>query len=284
MQPVHPRFSLNQLTIRQWSTDQVITACAERGVPALALWRHLVEEIGLETTVRMLADTGLAVSSLCRGGFFPAPTAAERRERIDDSCRAVDEAVALNADILLLVCGAADGLPLPEARAVVRDGIEALLPFAAEAGMTLGIEPFHPMMIDDRSVIVTLQEANDLVAYFDDPHLGVVIDSYHVFWDPRLDEEMQRADGKIVSYQISDWVLPIAGGLSSRGMMGEGSIDLARITWQVEDLGYRGAIEVEIFSDDLWAGDPSALLEQCIERFAEGMEAAGIGTGGEGST
>jgi sugar phosphate isomerase/epimerase len=252
-----------------------VAACENRGVAAVALWRQKIKETGLATTIRLVQESGLRVSTVCRGGMFPAPTAPAFRERIDDNYRAIEEAAALHAEALVLVCGSREGLPLKEARHMVRAGIEAILPRAIDAGVVLGIEPFHPMLIEDRSVIVTLREANDLADAFDDPHLGLNFDAYHVFWDPRLDEELTRSAGRIVSSQISDWVLPIEGGLCSRGMPGDGHIDLPAICAAVDDTGYDGFIEIEVLSSRLEQEDHGLLLETCIERFNACMSAAG---------
>ncbi|MCU0282230.1 MAG: sugar phosphate isomerase/epimerase [Acidimicrobiia bacterium] len=274
MEPVHPRFSLNQITTPKWSVPELVAACERRGVPAVALWRHKIEETGLAETARLVRDAGLRVSTVCRGGMFPAPSAQERQARIDDNYLAIEEAATLGADALVLVCGSREGHSLRDARGMVRDGIEAILPRAKEAGVVLGIEPFHPMLIEDRSVIVTLQEANDLVDYFGDPNCGVTFDAYHLFWDPRLDAEIARAAGHIVSNQISDWVLPIEGGLTSRGMLGDGSIDLPGICTAVDDTGYAGFVEVEILSSKLGAEDHDQLLDSTINRFNACMAAA----------
>jgi sugar phosphate isomerase/epimerase len=273
-EPVHPRFSLNQITTPGWSVPELVRACERRGVPAVALWRHSIEETGLAETARLVRESGLRVSTVCRGGMFPTPSAAGFRDRIDDNFRAIEEAATLGADALVLVCGSREGLSLREARAMVRAGIEAILPRAIDQGVFLGIEPFHPMLIEDRSVIVTLEEANDLVEAFGDRHLGITFDAYHVFWDPHLADELARAAGHIVSNQISDWVLPIEGGLSSRGMIGEGCIDLPGICAAVDGAGYDGFVEVEILSSKLGNEDHGALLERCISGFNTCLTAA----------
>lgn len=274
MEPVHPRFSLNQITTPRWSIRELVGACARRGVPAVALWRHSIAETGLAPAARLIREAGLRVSTVCRGGMFPAATTEGFRRAIEDNFRAIEEAATLEADALVLVCGPREGLTLREARDQVRAGIEAILPRAIDRGVTLGIEPFHPMLIEDRSVIVTLREANDLVETFDDPHCGITFDAYHVFWDPCLEEELARAAGHIVSNQISDWVLPIEGGLSSRGMVGEGFIDLPAICAAVDDTGYRGFVEVEILSGKLRDEEHESLLERCIADFHTCMTAA----------
>ena len=145
------RLSLNQMTTERWSVREAVEGCARAGIPAIGLWRNKVAEAGLQESARLVRDAGLRVSSLCRGGMFPAATPTERGARIEDNRRAIDEAAEIGTDVLVLVCGAA--------RMMVAEGIAELVPYARERGVRLGIEPLHPMFAADRSVIVTLGQA-----------------------------------------------------------------------------------------------------------------------------
>ena len=261
------RISLNQITAEQLSLAEAAAACARAGVPWIGPWRHKLEG-GADSAARVVHEAGLRVSSLCRGGFFPAADAAARRERDADNRRAVDEAAGLGTDVLVLVCGPAPDGDLAAARRMVLEGIERLLPHAAERGVRLGIEPLHPMMIAERSVVVTLAQANDLAEHFDPKHVGVVIDAYHVWWDPDLHREVDRAAGRIVGYHVSDWLSPTPDVLAGRGMMGDGVIDLRGVRGLVEEAGYDGPIEVEVINPGLMelAGDELLALvcERCL--------------------
>ena len=259
------RLSLNQITVDQWTLPELIDGCVRAGITAIAPWRERVADIGLDRAARLIADAGLRVSSLCRGGFFPAQSDSGRRRADDDNRRAVDEAAALGADVLVLVCGPPVGRDLEGARAEIAAGIERLAPYAAEHGVRLGIEPLHPMMIGERSAIVTLGEAVDLALEFG---AGVVVDAYHVWWDPALERELARAAGRIVGFHVSDWLVPTPDLLQGRGMMGDGIIDLRRIRGLVEAAGYDGPIEVEVINRDLWRLPGDELVALVRERFA----------------
>ncbi len=238
------RLSFNQITADHLDLDQVIEACAEAGIGRLAPWRHkLVPDAG-----ERIRAAGLRASSLCRGGFFPAPSAAERRERDADNRTAVDQAAAIGTNLLVLVCGPAPDGDLATARAQVLEGIETLAPYAVEHGVRLGIEPLHPMMIGERSVVVTLAQALELAERFDPAEVGVVVDAYHVWWDPELERQLERAAGRILAYHVSDWLVPTLDLLAGRGMMGDGVIDLPRLRGLVEAAGYDGPIEVEVIN------------------------------------
>jgi sugar phosphate isomerase/epimerase len=245
--------------------------CVRAGIPNIGLWRDKVIETGLAESAKIVRELGLQISSLCRGGMFPADSAAERQARIDDNRRAIDEAVALGTGTLVLVCG---GLPagsrdIAAARAMVEDGIAAIIPYAAECGIKLGIEPLHPMFAADRSVINTLGQANDIVERLKSPQVGVVIDVYHVWWDPDLYREINRAAGHTWAFHISDWLVPTPDILLGRGLPGDGVIDIRRIRAAVEAAGYKGLIEVEVFNRTVWDAPGDEVLARMCKGYLE---------------
>lgn len=262
------RFSLNQITTDQLTLAEAVDGCERFGIPWIAPWRHKIDEVGLDKAARMMRDAGLNVSSLCRGGFFPGAE-HERGARLDDNRRALDEAAELGANLLVLVCGGAPDRDLARARAMVRDGIAALAPLAEDAGVRLGIEPLHPMFAAERSVVVTLGQATDLASEFDPGVVGVILDVYHVWWDPNLYEEIERAGERIFGYHVSDWTVPTSEVLAGRGLMGRGVIELRRIREAVEGAGYSGPIEVEILNRSLWAKPGDELLAAVIGAYLD---------------
>ncbi len=261
------RLSLNQITTNYWNVAEAVAGSKAAGIRWISLWRDKVAEAGVHESVRLVHNAGLKVSSLCRGGMFAAATATERSQRIADNRRAIDEAAELGAEVLVLVCGPAPDKDIGRARDQVAQGIEAILPYAEAAHIPLGIEPLHPVFAGDRSVIVTLAEANNLVSRFASPVLGVVIDVYHVWWDPNVYQEIQRAAGHILGFHVNDWVLPMGIPLTARGLMGDGVIDIPRLSQAVLAAGYQGPIEVEILNQEIWARPYPALLEDIKTRF-----------------
>jgi sugar phosphate isomerase/epimerase len=261
------RLSLNQYTVKPWSLREAIDACVRHGIPSIAPWRDKLAAHGVAAAARDLRAAGLRVSSLCRGGFFPAPSAAERRARVDENLRAVDEAAAIGAPVLVLVCGPAAGASLPDARAMVADGIEAVLPHAQACNVRLAIEPLHPMMIAERSVIASLGEANDLWEQFASPHVAVIADVYHIFWDYRVETEIARAGASIAGFHLSDWRTPTGDVTADRAMIGDGIIDIPALARAVAAAGFAGDIEIEILNAGLWAGDQETTLRTALERY-----------------
>jgi sugar phosphate isomerase/epimerase len=264
------RLSLNQRTTPNWSIPDLIEGCAGAGLGAIGLWREPATEHGLERTASQLAAAGLAVSSLCRGGFLTAAEPGERRAAIDDNRRAIEEAATLGAPELVMVVG---GVPegstdLRGARARLAEALHVLAPEAGAAGVRLALEALHPMFCSDRSVLSTLDQAVGLASDHPPDQVGVVVDTYHLWWDPSVYSAIERAAGRISSFQVSDWVAPLpADMLLGRAMMGDGCIDFGSLRRAVEAAGYDGFIEVEIFNADLWAAEPAAVLAQMIERY-----------------
>lgn len=277
--PAHPRLSLNQATIKYATLEEALDSASRAGIPSIGLWREPVAAVGLGEAVRRIADSGLRVSSLCRGGFFTAEDGPERLVALDDNRRAIEETAELasaaapgSAAVLVLVAG---GLPpgsrdLAGARERVRDAIARLEPDARAAGVTLAIEPLHPMFAADRAVVSSLGQALDIAEQFAATTVGVMIDTFHVWWDPRVHVEIARAGvgDRIAGYQVADWMTPLpADVLLSRGMMGDGLIDFAPLTDAVERAGYVGDVEVEIFNQAVWDGEPTAVAQLAVERF-----------------
>ena len=262
--------SLNTATVREkWSLRQMIEGCARHGIRGIAPWRDKLAELGVKEAAKLIRANGLTVTGLCRGGMFPAADGQGRRAAIEDSLRAIEDAATLEARCLVLVVG---GLPsgskdLAGAREQVRDGIGAVLGHARACGVPLAIEPLHPMYAADRACVNTLAQANDLCDELGDG-LGLAVDVYHVWWDPRLKAEIERAGAKrLLAFHICDWLVPTTDLLLDRGMMGDGVIDIPLVRSWVEAAGYHGFHEVEIFSaSNWWRRDPDEVLITCRER------------------
>lgn len=273
------RLSLNVWTTKGWSLREAVDGCVRAGVPGIGLWRDKVADLGLDAAARLIAGSGLTVTSLCRGGFFTGD-ASRRAAAAADNRRAVDEARALGTDVLVLVAG---GLPpgstdLAGARAQVADGMAALAPYAASRGVRLAIEPLHPMFCADRAVISTLGQALDLAeqvaAETGLPNVGVCIDTYHVWWDPEVLAQIDRAGPRTYAFQVCDFLVPIpADALLGRGHVGDGVIDIPMLTRAVIGAGYDGLIEVEIFNQEVWDAPGEQTLRTVIDRHRRYLSA-----------
>ncbi len=277
----HPRLSINQATIKYTPLAEALDVVSRAGVQSIGIWREEIAAHGLPEVARMVSGSGLRVSSLCRGGFFTASDEAARRVAVEDNRRAIEETAALkdagapgSAAVLVLVAG---GLPegsrdLAGARERVRDAIGALESDARAAGVTLAIEALHPMYVADRAVVSTLGQALDIAEDFPAESVGVVVDTFHIWWDPAVLGQIARAGagGRIATYQVCDFLTPLpADVLLGRGMMGDGHIDFGPLTDAVTAAGYRGDVEVEIFNQAVWDANPEEVVARTVQKFAE---------------
>jgi sugar phosphate isomerase/epimerase len=280
----HEWLSINTATVRKsrgqdLPLTDIIEACVSRCIKAISPWRDQVAAVGLNTVSKLVKTHGLKLSGYCRGGMFPAATAAGIQAADADNRQAVDEACELNAPCLVLVVG---GLPgalagqaahknIQQSRDQVFEGIEKLLTYAKSCNMPLAIEPLHPMYAADRACINTLEQALDVCDKLDPAKtgaLGVAVDVYHVWWDPKLQQQIERAgQNRLLAFHVCDWLTPTRDLLNDRGMMGDGVIDIPKIRAWVEAQGFQGFSEVEIFStENWWQRDHSEVLETCISR------------------
>jgi sugar phosphate isomerase/epimerase len=257
------RLCIHTITTKPWELEEAVARYSAAGVGGITVWRDAVGSRDLAGAGRMIREHGLALVSLCRGGFFAAASPAAREAARDEHRRRIDDAAALGAPLIVLVCGSAPGQSLAESRRQIADGIASVLPHAAAAGIKLAIEPLHPMYAGDRSAVNTLPQAREICRQLRSPFLGITVDVYHLWWDERLEEEIKASgrEGTLFGFHLSDWRTPTTDLLNDRGLMGEGCIPIRRIRHWVEEAGFDGFHEVEIFSQRWWNSDQATYLE-----------------------
>lgn len=265
----YSQLCVHTITTKPWNIEQASKNFSEAGIGGITVWRDALNGRDIKQTGQMLRDSNLEIVSLCRGGFFPQISESERQKAIDDNRKAIDEAEALGAALMVLVCGAQPTQSLSESRKQIRDGIAAVLPHAEAAGVKLAIEPLHPMYADIRSAINTLGQANELAEELNSPWIGIAVDVFHLWWDPNLEQEIKRAghNGNLSAFHICDWKTPMLDLLNDRGLMGEGCINVKEIRGWVEEAGFNGFNEVEIFSDSYWKEDQAVFLKKITEAY-----------------
>ncbi len=264
------RLCVHTITTKPLSLEQCLTEYPKRGITGITVWRQALEQRDLREVRRQLGASGLEVVSLCRGGFFPAQTAAARQAAVDDNRLAIEQAHAIGAPLIVLVCGALPGQSLAESRKQITEGIAEVLPEAERAGVKLAIEPLHPMYADDRSAVNTLAQAREICgALGGHPALGIALDVYHVWWDPDLETNIRLCgeSGQLFAFHICDWRTPTTDLLNDRGLMGEGCINLREISARMDAAGFVGHREVEIFSNRWWAADQHRFLEEIASAY-----------------
>ena len=265
------RCAIHTQTNKPWSLAQSIEGYARVGVRGISVWRHVLEPIGAKAAGAMLRDAGMHVPALVRGGFFVGREPRERQAAVDSNRVCIDEAVAIGAEMVVLVCGAVPGIALEEARKQVADGIAAVLDHARASNVKLAIEPLHPMYAADKSCINRMAEARAICEQLRHPMLGIAVDCYHVWWDPDLRQEIALAGRQktLFGFHVCDWRVDTRDMLTDRGLMGDGCIDIPTIRGWVEEAGFRGYNEVEVFSEEYWAMDQNAYLDQISRAYLD---------------
>ena len=265
------RLCIHTITTRPWEIETAVERYAAEGVPALSVWREALAGRDVAKTGEWIRSQGLEIVSLVRGGFFPSVSQEKRVAAIEENRKAIGEAALLGAPLLVIVPGADPAQPLEVSRSQIRQALEILLPVAEQAQVKLVIEPLHPMYADTRSAVNTLAQANELAEHFCSPWVGVAVDVYHLWWDPSLEREITRCgeNGNLYAFHICDWLSPTNDMLNDRGLMGEGCIPVSRIRSRVEEAGFTGYHEVEIFSDRFWAEDQDLFLQKIKKAYLE---------------
>ena len=265
------RLCVHTVTTKPWSIEEIIKNYPEAGVKGVSVWRTLLENRDAAKIGEQIRDAGMEIVSLVRGGFFTGKTESEIQASLDDNRRAIDEANALGAPMVVLVCGAVPGQSIQRSLCQIQTGLETLLLHAEKQGVKLAIEPLHPMYADSRSAICTMKTANEFAEKFNSPHIGVVVDVFHLWWDPDLEDECKRCgeNGNLFAFHICDWKLDMEDMLTDRGLMGEGVIRIREIRSWVEAAGFKGFHEVEIFSNRLWESDQNEVLERIKRAYLE---------------
>jgi sugar phosphate isomerase/epimerase len=260
---------IHTMTTKPWPLEEAVDKYSRVEIGGISVWRNALEGHNPKKAGAMIRNNGLEIVSLVRGGFFPHKNESDRQKAIKENLKIIDEAAAIGAPLIVLVCGAIPDQPLEKSRKQIQEALVKILPYAANCGVKLSIEPLHPMYAADRSAINTLAQANDMVEALASPYLGVTIDVYHLWWDPRLAEEIARCgrQGNIFSFHICDWKTPTEDMLNDRGLMGEGCINIRQIRGWVEAAGFAGFNEVEIFSTTYWQLDQNQFLQKILDAY-----------------
>ena len=263
------KLCIHTQTTKPWTLEECIINFASAGVKGISIWRHLLEGKDLDKIKLLLDSNRMDVVSLVRGGFFPSVDPKKRLSAIEDNQLAIEQASALGAPLVVLVCGAEPKQSLESSRQQIKEGITALIPLAEKRKVKLAIEPLHPMYGAEKSAILTLGQANEMCELIDSPWVGIAIDVYHLWWDDQLKNEIIRCgkNKNILAFHICDWRVNTIDFLTDRGLMGEGCIDIKKIREWIEAAGFDGYNEVEVFSERLWSRDQKQYLKDIKKSY-----------------
>jgi sugar phosphate isomerase/epimerase len=252
------------MTTKPWNLRQCVENYHAAGIRGITIWRNVLEGQNLRDHKKILDDNNMNVTGVARGGFFPSVEAEKRQAANDDNLLAIEQSAAVGAPVLVLVCGADSRQPLGKSLHQIKEGILKILPEAKAAGVKLAIEPLHPMYAADRSAINTLAQANNMAEEINSEFVGVAVDVYHLWWDENLETEIKRCgkNNNLLAFHVCDWNVPTTDFLTDRGLMGDGCINVPQIRGWVEETGFSGYNEVEIFSNKYWLTNQNQYLEK----------------------
>lgn len=263
------RFAINQITTRNWTLPQAIEGYARQGVGGIGVWVDYLDATGVKEAERQIRDAGLFVPCLCTSAWVNTKDIVAFDKALDENRRRLDSAAAIGAACLVMVPGglAKGENDLVAARNRVEDALAELLPEARAAGVSLGLEPLHPMYAGDRSCLNTFAQCLDLCERLGEG-CGIVADVYHCWWDPHFTEGLRKAGpDRILTFHLCDWLVPTRDVYQDRGMVGDGVIDLSHYRQVLDEIGYDGPMEIEIFSKlDWWQRDCEETVRISIER------------------
>jgi len=260
---------IHTITTKPWKLEESVLHFSQAGVKGISVWDDSIKTLGAKKSGELIKEHGMEIVSYVRGGFFPSTSETKRQEAIDQNKKLVEEAALLGAPSLVLVCGAEPNQSLDMSRKQIQEGIEAVIPLAEQLNVKLSIEPLHPMYADTRSAVNTLKQANEMAEAIDHEMVGIAVDVYHLWWDPELEAQIKRCakNNHLFAFHICDWAVPTNDLLLDRGLMGEGCIPLKEIKKWIDDTGFSGYHEVEIFSNKFWAMGQQEFLQKIITAY-----------------
>jgi sugar phosphate isomerase/epimerase len=265
------RLSVYENTTPGWSFEEDVRNYQKAGIKGIGVGYDKIRDMEIEDVKKLLHDSGLQVSSLVLTGFYTQEQ--KKREElpfcIGDSTKAIELAHRIKAGYLLVLSGPPrmKNGGIKAAEELTRDSLRDLAPLAEELDVRLGLEILHPMYLDAWSAISTIEQAMDIVEDVDSKNVGLVLDLYHIFWDPKLSEGIKRAAGKIFGVHVNDWRFPTRDILLDRVLIGDGIIPVQKILDEINKTGYEGFFEIEIISEELSKADYSELLEKIKESY-----------------
>mgnify|MGYP006302100349 CR=1 FL=1 len=263
------KLCVHTMTTKPWNLRECVENYSAAGITGISVWRNVLEDQNLQEAKAMLDDHNMTMVSTVRGGFFPSVEKKKRTEAIDDNLLAIEQSVAIGSPLLVLVCGADGRQSLEKSREQIKEGILKILPQAKAAGVKMAIEPLHPMYAGDKSAVNTIAQANDMAEEINSEFVGIAVDVYHRWWDDMLETEIKRCgkNNNLLAFHVCDWNVPTTDFLTDRGLMGDGCIKVPKIRGWVEEAGFSGYNEVEIFSDKYWSIDQNEYLEKIKKAY-----------------
>ena len=267
--------TLEELCVHQvciWKKNsfrESLECMARNGVFKTVVWKPLLDETELKSAKQNLIDSGVKAISMCPLVLLDEDAYPDPDGRLSCHKQFLEIAAELDVESVVVITG---GLPsgsrdLKGQRLRVQEELSLLIPLAKAVGVRLALEPLHPMVCGHRSVISTLSEANEILDSLDaNETLGIAVDSYALWWDSSLEEQIERSGKRLYNFHVSDWLPETRDVRLDRGMPGDGIIDNRLIRSWMEKAGFQGSVEVEILSEfNWWKQEPEVVLQSIVK-------------------
>lgn len=235
---------------------------AAHGFSGIGLTRRALDEMPTHRLKHEIAARNLTVTSIGTAGFFLAEDGADQRAR---NLKLLDQAAELETGGLTVIVGGTGGMPLAQARAVVRAGMAEFSRHADSSGVTLYLEPLHPLNAVAKSCVNTIAQAEGEMRGL--PGMLLNLDTFHLWWDPDFDRFIDDPASRLGILQISDTDFGAADALPRRLPLCEGALDWRDIVKRVRAGRPDIPIELELFADQLQGRDPDELLRTATRAF-----------------
>jgi len=264
------KLALHQATTRDWTLEQDLRGCQQAGYDGIGIFvefLHKFIERDRVEAIKLVKESGLQVSDVAGARLFEIDERGCPRPRIDETRALVDLARDLEAESLLVIFGPGGRQRMDDIWRLSLDVIAAILPYAEEQGVRLGIEPMHPVYMPEWSICNTIEDTIWVLDQFPSPNLGIILDAWHIWWEKDLFALIDRCRGRIAGVHLCDWRAATRSILNERTLPGEGVIPLREFCHAVEAAGWIGCWDIEIFSEQHWSEDYDEVLRRCKHWF-----------------
>jgi sugar phosphate isomerase/epimerase len=267
------RISMNELTTYRWSFEEDVAQYTRAGIEALAVWRHKLSDFGEERGIELIADSGLKVSSLLWAGGFTGSDGRSHKESVEDAHEAIRLGTRLGAECVIVYSGPRAGHTVNHARRLLTNALRDLLPHAAEAGVSLALEPMHPGCAAEWTFLTNWDETIALIRTVDHPRLKIAFDTYYFAGDEAVVSRLCQWAPHLGIVQLGD-ARQAPDGEQDRCPLGHGIVPLPRIVAQLAEAGYQGYFDIKLMGQEIESADYQQLLRESWQTAAQLVNAA----------
>jgi sugar phosphate isomerase/epimerase len=281
---VAPRLSVSQITTFRSSFLEDVHNYTAAGLDGIGIWEMKLGDDRAADAEKLeaLEASGLERASAIPGtpSILPLPLFGgpeDPQERLDALCASVERLAAFRPPAMVCLTGSARGRDADEARAIVVDGLRTLAAEAERNNIRIGIEPYERESGEPWTIVSSIADAVELIHDAGDPPaLGIQFDTWHLWNSESLYDDIANEIDRFVGVHVNDTRVPTRG-FADRVLPGDGCGDVPRILRALDEAGWDGLYDIEIFSDDgtfgsdypdsLWAADPESLLPVVRDAF-----------------